>query len=96
VFAQPEETNASGSARGEFAPLEDEVRNQNGHKSDEKDLYREAGFAMAVPGWDGLQNAGANESKGNGVGADHPLTVLLNVPIACCKKRSHCGDDPRS
>jgi hypothetical protein len=80
----------------EFAPLESDVRNQNGHECNNNDLPSEAGLAVTIPGRNGLQDASANEGKGYGVGAYHPFTMLLKVPIGRSKESSSCDEKPRS
>ena len=76
--------------------MESDVRNQDGHEGNDDDLHSEAGLAMTIPGRNGLQDASANEGKGYCVGAYHPFTVLLKVPIARSEEGRDCDKEPCS
>lgn len=76
--------------------MESDVRNQYGHEGNNDDLHSEAGLAVTIPCRNGLEDASAHEGKGYGVGAYHPFTMLLKVPIARSEQSSSCDEKPRS
>src|ERR1700733_678459 len=86
--------DGSGSTRAQFAPMEGDGGNQNCHQRDYDDCHGEARGAEAIPSRNRLQHAGAYKGEGYGVGADHPLAVLLEVSIARHEEGSGCGDHP--
>ena len=76
--------------------MEREVWNQDGQEGDDNDLHGKTGLAMAVPGRDGLQDAGADKGERNCVRADHPLAMLLDMSIARGEVSGNCSDEPSS
>jgi hypothetical protein len=87
---------ASLAISRKFAPMKSDVWNQDGHEGNNNDLHSEASLAVTIPGRNGLQDASANEGKGYCVGAHHPFTMLLKVPIPRSKESSSCDEKPRS
>ena len=81
---------------GQLPPIEGQARNEDGYEGDDDNGHGKTGPGEMVPGWDGLKNTSANEGECNGVGANHPLAMVLNVTIACGEEGSARGDHPRS
>ena len=79
-----------------LAPMEREVGNQDGHERDYDNLHSEASLAMAIPGGNGLQDAGAHKGEGHGIRPYHPFAMLLEVTIARSEERGGCNEEPCS
>jgi len=69
--------------RGEFVPVEAEVDDKQGSEREGNDADRGQDVAEMAPvrGHE-VQNAAGDESKGDGIGASHPLAVLDDLAVA--------------
>ncbi len=87
------ESDATG---GELAPIQCEVGNEDSHEGDQDGGDCAAGDIEMIPCRYRLQDTCADKGEGEGVGADHPLAVLLDVAVARGEEGGSSGKEPRS
>ena len=74
--------SALGSTGRELAPVEGHVGDEEVGGGEKREGQCQSGFGHVVVGGDEVQQAREDEVEGEGVGADHPLAVHRDLPVA--------------
>ena len=84
----------SGAAVGEFAPVEGEVGDEEVADGEQGEGHGEAGLGHVEVGRQEVEEAGEDEVEREGVGADHPLAVHGDLPVAGGDEGGQSADEP--
>lgn len=80
---------------GKFAPVEVEVGQEKVEAGEHQEHKGEVGIGYVVEGGDGAGDAGDDEVEREDVGADHPLAMGDELPVARGDESSQGAEEPQ-